>query len=134
MRRAFVLALFLAACKSAPEPERKFTHTALHPRSRYDEAAPLVQALREEYQALGRIQAVLRWYAATQGETSLNQLTYVGHDRLFRKPALDAIAAVEQKPDLAPNDALALAFLRRTLTGEIVSLATASFDDEYEDA
>jgi hypothetical protein len=134
MRRAFVLALFLAACKSAPEPERKFTHTALHPRSRYDEAAPLVQALREEYQALGRIQAVLRWYAATQGETSLNQLTYVGHDRLFRKPALDAIAAVEQKPDLAPNDALALTFLRRTLTGEIVSLATASFDDEYEDA
>jgi hypothetical protein len=135
MRTAIALAVLLAGCKSTPKPEPQFQeHTALHPRSRVDEAAPLVQALREEYQALGRIQAVLRWYTATQGETSLNQLTYIGHDRLFRKPALDAISALEQKPGIAANDALALAFLRRALTSEIVSLATAAFDDEYEDA
>ena len=28
---------------------------------------------------------MLRWYVSTQGETSLNQLTYIGHDRLFRR-------------------------------------------------
>ena len=135
MRIAIALTLLLAGCKSAPKPEPQLQeHTALHPRSRVDEAVPFVQALREEYQALGRIQAVLRWYTATQGETSLNQLTYVGHDRLFRKPALDAISALEQKPGIAANDALALSFLRRALTSEIVSLATATFDDEYEDA
>ncbi|HYY52432.1 MAG TPA: hypothetical protein VE755_06155 [Myxococcales bacterium] len=135
MRTAIALALLLVACRSSPEPKRELQEqTALHPRSRYDEAAPFVQALREEYQALGRIQAVLRWYTSTQGERSLNQLTYVGHDRLFRKPALDAISVVEQKPGLAPNEALALVFLRRALTSEIVSLATANFDDAYEDA
>ena len=120
MRTAIVLALLLAGCRSTPKPEPQFQeHTALHPRSRVDEAAPFVQALREEYQALGRIQAVLRWYTATQGETSLNQLTYLGHDRLFRKPSLDAISTLEQKPGIAANDALALAFLRRALTSEI---------------
>ena len=93
-----------------------------------------MKALREEYQALGRIQAVLRWYSATQGETSLNQLTYVGHDRLFRRTALDAIEAAQQAGGFGANEVLALKFLRRTLTGEIVSLATARFDDEYEDA
>jgi hypothetical protein len=135
MRTAIALALLLAACKSAPQQQPQLNErAALHPRSRYEETEAYVQALREEYLALGRIQAVLRWYTSTQGEASLNQLTYIGHDRLFRKTALDAIAALQQKPGLAANEALALAFLRRSLTGEIVSLATARFDDEYEDA
>ncbi len=134
MLRSLALLLLLAACKSAPEPT--LSDRALHPRSKVDEKEndAFVQALREEYQALGRIQAVLRWYSGTQGETSLTQLSYVGHDRLFRKTALDAIAAAQEKPGLAANESQALTFLRRSLTGEIVSLATAKLDDEYEDA
>src|SRR5262249_10533909 len=96
----FALALLLAACKSHPTPKPRTGERALPPGSKVDEADAFVQALREEYQALGRIQAVLRWYSSTQGETALTQLTYVGHDRLFRKTALDALALAQQKPDL----------------------------------
>jgi hypothetical protein len=134
MRTAIALALLLAACKSAPAPERHLNEqAALHPRSRYGEDRAYVQALREELEAMRRIQAVLGWYAGTQGETSLQKLTYVGHDRLFQKAALDAIAAAEQQAGVTPNDALALRFVRRTLAGEIVRLSTASFSDEYAD-
>jgi hypothetical protein len=135
MRTAISLALLLGACRSAPPPQGHFNEQAmLHPRSRIAETDGYVEALREEYQALGRIQNVLRWYSSTQGETSLTQLSYIGHDRLFHKTALDAIAAVQQKPGLGGNDRLALTFFQRSLTGEIVALATARFDDEYDDA
>jgi hypothetical protein len=133
MRTFTALVLLLAACKSAPQKQFN-EQAALHPRSRYEETGSFVQALREEYLALGRIQAVLRWYTSTQGEASLNQLTYIGHDRLFQKAALDAIAAAQKVPGLPANDAMALTFLRRSLAGEIVALATARFDDEYADA
>jgi hypothetical protein len=131
MRTAIALALLLAACRSAPQTQPARADKAA---AASQDNAAYVRALREEYQALGRIQAVLRWYVSTQGETSLNQLTYIGHDRLFRRSALEAIEAVRQAGGLAPNETLALQFLRRTLTGEIVALATARFDDEYEDA
>ena len=93
-----------------------------------------MQALREELLALGRIQAVLGWYAGTQGETSLGRLTYVGHDRLFRKTSLEALAAAQARPGLSQQEAMALTFVRRAIASEIVSLSTASFDDEYADA
>jgi hypothetical protein len=133
MRTAIALACLLA-CSSAPPPKPSKNGEAAAPAGATGSNDVFVQALREEYLALGRVQNVLRWYTSTQGETSLTQLTYVGHDRLFRKTALDAISLAQQKPGLAPNDRLALAFLRRSLTGEIVALATARFDDEYADA
>ena len=136
MRKALALALLLAACRSAPapQPEKKAEDDIkLRPRSRF-EAIAYVARLREELEALRRIQAVLGWYVSTQGETSLTKLTYVGHDRLFQRSAIDAVAAAEQRPGVAPNDALALRFVRRTLTREIVSLSTAPFEDEYADA
>src|SRR4051812_42474559 len=96
------IALLLAGCATTgantaattepervpPKPPRAEMGT---PRSKIDtsaESAAFVQALRDEYRAMGRIQSVIGWYVATQGETSLGQLTYVGHDRLFQKTAL----------------------------------------------
>ncbi len=139
MRPAIALALLLAACKSAPQPQPPpqadtESDIKLHPRSRYEEGRGFVAALREELEAVRRIQAVLGWYVATQGETSLRKLTYIGHGRLFQKTALDAVAVEEQRPGLAANDALALRFFRRTLTREMVSLSTAPFNNEYADA
>src|SRR3954468_10500122 len=136
MRPALALACLLcaAACKSAPERRPDLGRNATHPRSRVDESAAYVQALREEYDALTHIQAVIGWYAATQGETPIRKLTYIGHDRLFHKTALDAVANAERQPGLAGNETLALRFLRRALTGEIVTLATAAFNDEFREA
>lgn len=112
-------ALLLAvACATPPKPDR--------------ETATYVQALREEHRALERIQAVIGWYVATQGETSIRQLTYIGHDRLFQRTALDALAKAQTQA--SGNEALALTFLRRALTREIVALSVAKLDDEYADA
>jgi len=115
MRPAPLLALLCACATAAPE-------------------ADYVKALREEYRALGHIQSLLDWYVSTQGETSLGRLTYLGHDRLFRKQALDAVGAAQAQPGLQPNEALALRFLRRALTSETVGVAVAPFDDQYADA
>lgn len=145
MRPALPALVLAAACASAPrppppaspekEPPRPLSPgTALHPRSTVAEEDRYVDALRAEHRALGHIQAVLGWYTGTQGETSLTGLTYVGHDRLFRDAALEAVGAVEKQAGIAPREALALTFLRRSLTGEIVSLATAKYDDRYSDA
>src|SRR5512140_1153662 len=95
---ALALLLCLAGCKTAPEARPpQLGRNATHPRSRVDESTAYVQALREEYDALTHIQAVLGWYAATQGETPIRKLTYIGHDRLFRKTALEALIAAEQQ-------------------------------------
>src|SRR4051794_574115 len=136
MRPALALACLLcaAACKSAPERRPELGRNATHPRSRVDESAAYVAALREEYDALTHVQAVLGWYAATQGETPIRKLTYIGHDRLFHKTALEALAGAERQQGLAGSEALALRFLRRALTGEIVTLATAGFSDELREA
>jgi hypothetical protein len=136
MRPALALACLLcaAACKSAPEAKPQLGRNATHPRSRVDESAAYVQALREEYDALAHIQAVLGWYAATQGEAPIRKLTYIGHDRLFARTALEALATAERQKGVERNEALALRFLRRALTGEIVTLATAGFVDEFRQA
>jgi hypothetical protein len=128
-------AILLCACtpKSERVPPQPLTEAALHKASRA-EAASYVQALREEYRALGRIQSTLSWYSATKGETSLGRLTYVGHDRLFQKAALEAIGQAQAEPGLAANESLALRLLRRALAGETVGLATAPFDDQFGDA
>src|SRR3982751_2233241 len=131
MRPALACLLLLAtACKSGP-PQRA---TGSGKAQVADGNRAFVQEWREELEALSHVQAVLGWYAATQGETPIGKLTYIGHDRLFRKTALDAVAAVEQQPGLGRPEALALRFVRRALTGEIVRLATAAFTDEFREA
>src|SRR5262249_31338352 len=97
-------------------------------------SAPDAAALSEEYRALQRIQAVLGWYTATQGEESLTSLTYLGHERLFSPAALAAVDAARAKPGLSADQALGLRFLRRALAGEQVTLKLAHFDDEVDAA
>jgi len=116
VRRTVALALFLGTLPLAAE------------------APPDLTALREEYRALQRIQAVLGWYASTQGEESLGSLTYLGHEHLFSPAALAAVDAARAKPGLSADEALGLRFLRRALAAEQVNLKLAHFDDEMDAA
>ncbi len=93
-----------------------------------------VPALREEYRALQRIQAVLGWYTSTQGEESLGALSYLGHEHLFTPTALAAVDAERARPGLSADEALALRFLRRALAAEQVNLKLAHFGDEFDAA
>jgi hypothetical protein len=129
MRRPLLTLLCLAACKSAPA--QKADQAAASPAG---ETRAYVASLREEYAALQHIQGVLGWYTATQGEPSITELTYLGHDRLFRRRALDAIEAARVQPGTPANEALALTFLARAVTSEVLGLSIARFDDEYSDA
>jgi hypothetical protein len=99
-------------------------------------AAPAQTAaqISEEYKALQRIQAVLGWYAGTQGEASLNAQTYLGHEHLFAPESLATLDRELLRTDLDADHRLALKFLRRALAGESVGLAVAKFDDEFSDA
>jgi hypothetical protein len=90
--------------------------------------------IREEYRALQRIQAVLGWYTATQGEEALGALTYLGHEHLFSPAALAVVDAARAKPGVSADQALALRFLRRALAAEQVNLKLAHFDDEFDAA
>jgi len=105
-----------------------------HAQSAVPAPGPSLDALREEYRALLRVQAVLGWYTATQGEESLGALTYLGHEHLFAPSALATVDAARAKPGLAPDEALALRFLRRALAAEQVNLKLAHFDDEFDAA
>ena len=130
--RAPALLFALLACQSAPRPV--LPGIARQPRSNVEARSTYVQALREEMNALGRIQSVRLWYTATQGETPIEGLTWLGHDRLFRRTALEAVDGAQQAPGLAPAEALALRFFRRTLSGQVVQLATARFADQFRAA
>jgi hypothetical protein len=109
------LIVLLCGCAGAPSREGAY-----------------VQALREEYRALGRIQLVLSWYAGTQGTASLDRSVHVGHDRLFQRTALDAVTQAQWRA--TGNDALALTFLKQALASESVGQATVKFDDAEADA
>ncbi|HEY2028674.1 MAG TPA: hypothetical protein VGH20_05650 [Myxococcales bacterium] len=126
------LALFLAAACAIHTPAPQAEEPAAASPTAANRA--FVESVREEYQALGHIQGVLSWYSGTVGEPSISKLTYLGHDRLFRKRALEAIAQARAQPGVAPNEALALSFLTRSLESEVLSLSLAHFDDEYADA
>jgi hypothetical protein len=95
---------------------------------------PDLAALREEYQALQRIQSVLGWYTSTQGEEALGAMTYLGHEHLFSPAALAVVDAARARPGLSADEALGLRFLRRALAAEQVNLKLAHFDDELDTA
>lgn len=121
MRFAFLLCVCLCACLCACAASRQASEPA---------EAEYVRALREEHRALGRVQAMHSWYESTEGEPPEEQLGQLGHGGLVQRTSLEALDAALARPGRSANDALALRFLRRALTGEIVAIATAKFDGE----
>jgi hypothetical protein len=134
MRRA-LLALTLAfACKSVPPPRQEADLPPAGNPAAANDSRAYVASLREEYAALGHVQQVLGWYSATQGEPSIAELTYIGHGRLFRKRSLEALEEVRAQPGVPASEVLALTFLARSVTNEVLTLSLAKFTDEYADA
>ncbi len=129
MRLLALMPFCLLACKTAERAVRADTVLSADKVLSKDASGAYVESLRAEYSALGRSQRVLGWYQETQGE-QIERVAWRGHDRLFRKGALEAVSASFDDPARSPNDALALRFFRRALTFEIVSLATGGLDDE----
>lgn len=128
MRLLALVPLLLLACRTA-EPASRGPSAFLLTGS--DGSSAYLQSLRAEHSALEHSQRVQGWYQATLGEPQASPLAGLGHDRLFQKSALDAVTAGLAVASRPPNDAMALRFLRRALTSDIVTLATFPLDSEY---
>ena len=90
--------------------------------------------LRNEARALVLIQGTLEWYTKTQGETSTQAETYIGHDRLFSKESITRVDKAAKASGLTADERRAREFLKAYLTGEYLSQKTSVFDDEAQNA
>ncbi|GAC1337754.1 MAG: hypothetical protein NVSMB23_04640 [Myxococcales bacterium] len=86
-----------------------------------------VRALRAEHRALERERALLSWVESTTGAPASGSPSDLRP--LFGRAASEALRRAQENPATAPQDALALRFLRRALAAEKVEDATAPFDD-----
>ncbi|MEW6200390.1 MAG: hypothetical protein AB1546_00315, partial [bacterium] len=95
-----------------------------------------LNAMRAEAQALVLVQSVLSWYVRTQGEESIFEQTYKGHEGLFTKENILYIDNFlkQHGGKLTDDEKLSLKFFRDYLVGEYIGLDTAHFDDEINNA
>jgi hypothetical protein len=93
-----------------------------------------IDELREEAEAVLRIQSTLDWYTRTLGEPSIKALTYRGHERLFSPESVRLVdrAIKDRKADSDPRRALQ--FLKSYLASEYLSLHVSRYDDEVANA
>lgn len=93
-----------------------------------------VQQLREEAEAVWRVQTILEWYTRTQGEPSVSAATYKGHERLFSKESIAQVTRALKDKSLPPDERRALEFFKAYLANEVLGLQTAHFNDEAQNA
>lgn len=94
-----------------------------------------LSAMREEAEALVLIQSVLGWYVRTQGEESIFEQTYKGHEDLFTADNIKHVQKVlDENPELTPDEKLALKFFRFYLTSEFIDINIAHLYDEVNNA
>ncbi|MEW5945272.1 MAG: hypothetical protein AB1742_03650 [bacterium] len=127
MRKTLFAAIVLFTLSAAAAPVR--AKTVLETDER-------ISAIREEAESLVLIQSVLSWYSRTQGEESILELTYRGHEGLFRKENALYIEKLlsEKGGELSGEERRALKFLRDYVAAEYIGLDTAHFDDEINNA
>ena len=85
--------------------------------------------IRDEMKALYIVQSLLSWAERTQGERSVFEQSYKGHEDLFSKQSIAVVDKV-LKGKLSEDDRLAATFLKNALVLEFVALDTAHFGDE----
>jgi hypothetical protein len=85
--------------------------------------------IREEMKSLYVVQSLLSWAERTQGERSVFEQSYKGHEDLFSKNSIGVVDKV-LKGKLSDEDRLAAKFMKSALALEYVALDTAHFGDE----
>ncbi|MFH1538594.1 MAG: hypothetical protein ABIH66_06520 [bacterium] len=99
-----------------------------------DEDARL-KAMREEAHALVLIQSILGWYVRTQGEESIFEQTYKGHEDLFTADNIKYVQKfIGDNPGLTPDEKISLEFFRFYLTSEFMDINIAPLYDEVNNA
>lgn len=93
-----------------------------------------IRAIREEAQALVHIQSILGWYVRTQGEESIFEETYRGHEDLFTADNIRHVGKIAKTKGLSADETRALQFLRFYLTGEFIDRQLAGLYDEVNNA
>lgn len=91
-------------------------------------------AMRDETKALYLVQSLLGWFVRTQGERSVFQESYKGHERLYSRDSIAYLNELLKNPSLSDDDRRAIKYLRNAFTLEYVGLDTAHFDDEINNA
>jgi len=91
-------------------------------------------AARDEMQALYLVQSLLGWYAQTEGERSVFQESYKGHEKLYSQDTIKYVAGIMKQAGLTDDDRRAARFFKNALTLEYVGMDTAHFGDEVNNA
>ena len=91
-------------------------------------------SMRDEVKSLYLVQSLLSWFTRTQGERSVFQESYKGHESLYTLDSIKYVDNLIGKGGLSADDKRAAGFFRNSLTLEYVGLDTAHFDDEINNA
>jgi hypothetical protein len=98
-----------------------------------DEERARWDSIREQVEAHFHVQMILAWYTRTQGESSIQEKTYVGRESLYTEENIRFIEGLIGKAEGADEERR-LRFLRDALLMEYVYRQTASFDDAISNA
>jgi len=90
--------------------------------------------MRNEVKSLYLVQSLLSWFVRTQGERSVFQESYVGHEDLFSKENILYFDKLLKKNGLSTDDRRMVQYMKNAFLLEFVSLDTAHFDDEINNA
>lgn len=90
--------------------------------------------IRETVSSLYIVQSLLSWFVRTQGERSVFEESYAGHEDLFSKATIEKIDSLLDDESLGEDDRRALQFMKNAMLLEYVALDTAHFDDEINNA
>lgn len=93
-----------------------------------------IDALRDEAEAVVRIQGTLDWYTRTVGEPSIKALTYRGHERLFSPESIRLVDRAIKDRAVDSDPRRALQFLKGYLVSEYLGLHVSRYDDEAANA
>jgi len=91
-------------------------------------------AKRDEIKAMYLVQSLLSWYVRTNGERSVFQETYKGHEKLFTKESIAEFDRLLKSKTLSVEDRKAIRFMKNAFLLEFVGIDTAHFDDDINNA